>query len=101
MAKYMNIGTTPITVRGVTVKPGETKDLKGFANDRNLLKVVGKKSAPAENKGKVKYEKPEVKNTPPETKPEPAQPEVKPEPEKPIQTESKKDDKQNVKHGGE
>lgn len=100
MAKYTNIGTLPITVRNITIKPGETKELKGFANDPNLLRYTEPKSA--DGKGKKKNEsKPVAEPVNNDSKSQNNQSEAKNEPEKAPQPESKKDDKQNVKSGGQ
>ncbi len=91
MAKYTNIGNDSITVRGITIKPGETKELKGFANDRNLIRY--NEPIPAK-KGKKKSSdhKPEVV-TPArvDNKPQINQPEVKNEADKVNQTDPKKE----------
>lgn len=82
MAKYTNIGTVDITVRGVTIKPGETKQIKGYANDRHLLRFTGNKPVDIKSKKKVES-KPEIPMSPVESKPQANAPDLK------------KDDKQN------
>lgn len=96
MAKYKNIGNTNVTVRGITLKPGETKDVKGFSNDPNLLRCSDKPTS--DNKIKKKPEESDVKADLPIVKPVESEPPVKSE-DKPESAEPKKDDKQNAKSG--
>lgn len=100
MAKYRNIGILNITVRGVTIKPGETKDLKGFANDPNLLRITYSKYSDNKSKKKLVDKPVEVPATV-DSNSQSTQLEPKTEPEKVTQPESKKDEKQNSKSGGQ